>query len=212
MMDDFPRTIDKLGLYPIVDSLEWMIRLLDLGVCTIQLRIKNRQDNEIENIVHDAIVLGKQYCARLFINDYWHLAIQYNAYGIHLGQQDLDLANLIEIQQAGLRLGISTHNKIELNRAIALRPSYISIGHIFPTITKNMPLKPQGIIGLKHHLVLLKNYNIPTVAIGGISLSCVPEILATGVGGIALVSAIIQSTDWRNTTLTLLKMIEKKDY
>ncbi|ORM60781.1 thiamine phosphate synthase [Pantoea rodasii] len=206
MTDAFPATAPKLGLYPVVDSVEWIARLLEAGVRTLQLRIKDCQDHEVEDAVREAIALGKQYRARLFINDYWRLAIKYNAYGVHLGQEDLDVANLDAIRQAGLRLGLSTHDDAELDRALALRPSYIALGHIYPTQTKDMPSAPQGVAELKRHLARLQD--VPTVAIGGISLDRVPEVLATGVGSIAVVSAITQAADWRQATQDLLKLVE----
>jgi thiamine-phosphate pyrophosphorylase len=202
----FPATAPRLGLYPVVDSVEWIERLLSAGVRTIQLRIKDRSSIDVEPAIVAAIALGKKYAARLFINDYWQLAIEHQAYGVHLGQEDLEVADLQAIQQAGLRLGISTHDDAELDRALALRPSYIALGHIFPTQTKAMPSAPQGISELQRHLARLEE--IPTVAIGGISLARAPEVLATGVGSIAVVSAITQAADWRLATAELLALAE----
>jgi len=202
----FPATAPRLGLYPVVDSVEWIERLLSAGVRTIQLRIKDRSSIDVEPAIVAAIALGKKYAARLFINDYWQLAIEHQAYGVHLGQEDLEVADLQAIQQAGLRLGISTHDDAELDRALALRPSYIALGHIFPTQTKEMPSAPQGINELQRHLARLSD--IPTVAIGGISLARAPEVLATGVGSIAVVSAITQAADWRLATAELLALTE----
>lgn len=202
----FPATAPRLGLYPVVDSVEWIERLLSAGVRTIQLRIKDRSSIDVEPAIVAAIALGKKYAARLFINDYWQLAIEHQAYGVHLGQEDLEVADLQAIQQAGLRLGISTHDDAELDRALALRPSYIALGHIFPTQTKAMPSAPQGISELQRHLARLGE--IPTVAIGGISLARAPEVLATGVGSIAVVSAITQAADWRLATAELLALAE----
>ena len=148
----FASTEKKLGLYPVVDSVEWIERLLKIGVTTLQLRIKDKQPDDVEQEIIEAIKLGKQYHARLFINDYWQLAIKHHAYGVHLGQEDLDIADLNAIKQSGLRLGISTHDEVELQRAKTLRPSYIALGHIFPTTTKDMPSKPQGLKALKHQV------------------------------------------------------------
>lgn len=205
-MRPFPATVPRLGLYPVVDSVEWIERLLSAGVRTIQLRIKDRSSIDVEPAIVAAVALSKKYAARLFINDYWQLAIDHQAYGVHLGQEDLDVADLQAIQQAGLRLGISTHDDAELDRALALRPSYIALGHIFPTQTKEMPSAPQGINELQRHLARLGE--IPTVAIGGISLARAPEVLATGVGSIAVVSAITQAADWRLATAELLALAE----
>lgn len=205
----FPATPKRLGLYPVVDSVEWISRLLDAGVRTIQLRIKDKRDEEVEADVIAAIDIARRYEARLFINDYWRLAIKHCAYGVHLGQEDLDVANLEAIRNAGLRLGLSTHDNMEMDRALAARPSYIALGHVFPTNTKKMPSSPQGLAQLAEHIKTLGDY--PTVAIGGISIERVPAVLATGVGSIAIVSAITQAPDWRAATAQLLEMVGAGD-
>ncbi|KFF68969.1 thiamine-phosphate pyrophosphorylase [Pectobacterium brasiliense] len=206
----FAPTPQRLGLYPVVDSVEWIERLLGVGVKTIQLRIKDRSDEQAEAEVIQAIALGRRYQAQLFINDYWRLAVKHQAYGVHLGQEDLDTADLAAIKQAGLRLGVSTHDDRELARAVAISPSYIALGHIFPTQTKDMPSAPQGLAELTRHITDLQG-RFPTVAIGGISIDKVPAVLKTGVGSIAVVSAITQAPDWRQATATLLRMIEGRE-
>ncbi|EKK5270677.1 thiamine phosphate synthase [Cronobacter dublinensis] len=194
----------RLGLYPVVDSVEWIARLLEAGVRTLQLRIKDKTDADVEADVRAAIDLGKRYHARLFINDYWRLAIKHQAYGVHLGQEDLQTADLNAIRAAGLRLGVSTHDDMEIDVALAVRPSYIALGHVFPTQTKQMPSAPQGLAQLAAHVQRLGDY--PTVAIGGISLARAPAVLETGVGSIAVVSAITQAADWRAATQQLLEL------
>ncbi|ELY2736050.1 thiamine phosphate synthase [Cronobacter dublinensis] len=194
----------RLGLYPVVDSVEWITRLLEAGVRTLQLRIKDKTDADVEADVRAAIDLGKRYHARLFINDYWRLAIKHQAYGVHLGQEDLQTADLNAIRAAGLRLGVSTHDDMEIDVALAVRPSYIALGHVFPTQTKQMPSAPQGLAQLAAHVQRLGDY--PTVAIGGISLARAPAVLETGVGSIAVVSAITQAADWRAATQQLLEL------
>lgn len=201
---DFPPVPFRLGLYPVVDSVEWIARQLDAGVRTLQLRIKDKRDEEVEADVMAAIALARRYNARLFINDYWRLAIKHQAYGVHLGQEDLATTDLIAIRQAGLRLGLSTHDDMEIDVALAARPSYIALGHVFPTQTKQMPSAPQGLATLTRHVARLGDY--PTVAIGGISLARAPEVLATGVGSIAVVSAITQADEWQQATRQLLDL------
>lgn len=201
---DFPPVPFRLGLYPVVDSVEWIARLLDAGVRTLQLRIKDKRDEEVEADVIAAIALARRYNARLFINDYWRLAIKHQAYGVHLGQEDLATTDLNAIRQAGLRLGLSTHDDMEIDVALAACPSYIALGHVFPTQTKQMPSAPQGLATLTRHVARLGDY--PTVAIGGISLSRAPEVLATGVGSIAVVSAITQADEWQQATRQLLDL------
>lgn len=199
---DFPAMPRRLGLYPVVDSVEWIARLLEAGVRTIQLRIKDKQDHEVEADVAAAIALGRRYNARLFINDYWRLAIKHQAYGVHLGQEDLETTDLNAIRKAGLRLGVSTHDDMEIDVALAARPSYIALGHVFPTLTKQMPSAPQGLAQLAAHIRRLGEY--PTVAIGGISIARAPAVMDTGVGSIAVVSAITQAPDWHQATAQLL--------
>ncbi|MDJ6960067.1 thiamine phosphate synthase [Salmonella enterica] len=199
---NFPPVPFRLGLYPVVDSVTWVERLLAAGVRTIQLRIKDKRDDDVEADVVAAIALGRRYNARLFINDYWRLAIKHNAWGVHLGQEDLEITDLSAIRAAGLRLGVSTHDDMEIDIALTARPSYIALGHVFPTQTKQMPSAPQGLKQLARHIERLADY--PTVAIGGISVERAPAVLATGVGSIAVVSAITQAADWRAATQQLL--------
>ena len=201
---DFPPVPLRLGLYPVVDSVEWIERLLKAGVKTLQLRIKDKRDEEVESDVIAAIELGRGFDARLFINDYWQLAIKHQAYGVHLGQEDLETTDLSAIREAGLRLGVSTHDDMEIDVALTARPSYIALGHVFPTQTKQMPSAPQGLAQLARHIARLGDY--PTVAIGGISLARAPAVLETGVGSIAVVSAITQAADWRAATEQLLQL------
>ena len=201
---DFPPVPFRLGLYPVVDRVVWIERLLKAGVRTIQLRIKDKREADVEDDVIAAIALGRQYHARLFINDYWQLAIKHQAWGVHLGQEDLETTDLNAIRHAGLRLGVSTHDDMEIDVALAARPSYIALGHVFPTQTKQMPSAPQGLEQLARHISRLQDY--PTVAIGGISLERAPAVLGTGVGSIAVVSAITQAADWQQATAQLLEM------
>jgi thiamine-phosphate pyrophosphorylase len=201
---DFPPVPLRLGLYPVVDSVEWIERLLKAGVKTLQLRIKDKRDEEVGSDVIAAIELGRRFDARLFINDYWQLAIKHQAYGVHLGQEDLETTDLSAIREAGLRLGVSTHDDMEIDVALAARPSYIALGHVFPTQTKQMPSAPQGLAQLARHITRLGDY--PTVAIGGISLARAPAVLGNGVGSIAVVSAITQAADWRAATEQLLQL------
>lgn len=206
----FPAVESRMGLYPVVDRVEWIERLLRVGVKTLQLRIKDQTESQMEPAVIKAITLARRYQARLFINDNWRLAIKHQAYGVHLGQEDLDTADLSAIRRAGLRLGVSTHDDNELARAVTITPSYIALGHIFPTQTKEMPSAPQGLAELARHISELAG-RFPTVAIGGISIERVPSVLATGVGSIAVVSAITQAADWRQATATLLRLIENRE-
>jgi thiamine-phosphate diphosphorylase len=190
----------------VVDTLEWLALVLEQGVTTTQLRIKDPNAPKLKQKVQQAIALGEQYGAQVFINDYWQLAIELGAYGVHLGQEDIEIADLSAIQQAGLRLGISTHGYFEIMRAFNLKPSYIALGHIFPTVTKDMPSQPQGLTRLGQYVELI-NGAYPTVAIGGINAERFPKVKATGVDSIALVTAITRADDPKAATQSLLKAV-----
>lgn len=197
-------SVESIGLYPVVDSLAWLKKLLPLGVKTLQLRIKNKNGPELEKEIRESIALANRYKAKLFINDYWELAISHGAYGVHLGQSDLNNADIDKIRRAGLHLGVSTHCYYEVARAHALSPSYIACGPIFPTTSKIMPFAPQGINQLKRWRRTLE---YPLVAIGGINTEKLSSILDTNVNGIAMISAITQSKNPAETTKKLLKMV-----
>ncbi len=183
---------DKIGLYTLVDNVEWVKKLLKNDVKTIQLRIKNNSREQLKNQLEESIKLANEYKAALFINDHWELAIELGAYGVHLGQEDLELADLDKIRKAGLRLGISTHSYSEISRALTFKPSYIAIGPVFPTTTKAVPFAPQGLENLSRYRKML---SCPVVAIGGITLQNLPEVLQTGVDGVAVISAITKAHD-----------------
>lgn len=194
----------RLGLYPVVDSYSWVEMLLKLGVKTIQLRIKERTET-LEEEMRRSIALAKKYGATLFINDYWEMALKLNAEAVHLGQSDLDAADLEAIRNQGLLLGVSTHCYFEVARAHAICPSYIAIGPIYPTTSKEMPFLAQGI---EHLQRWQRTLNYPLVAIGGINLERMPDVVATGVQGIALISAITQANDPQKATEQLLSFID----
>ncbi|RKP45724.1 thiamine phosphate synthase [Pararobbsia silviterrae] len=190
----FPTCPDALGLYPVVPTAEWIERLLERGVRTIQLRTKSTDGRWLDAEIARAVRAARACDARLFINDHWQRAIDAGAYGVHLGQEDLQTADLDAIAAAGLRLGLSTHGPYEMLVALRFRPSYIAMGAVFPTTTKQMPTAPQGLVRLAHYAGLLSGH-VPLVAIGGIDLSVIDAVLATGVGSAAVVRAVTEAPD-----------------
>lgn len=197
-----------LGLYPIVESTQWLEKLLPLGITTIQLRIKNKTGDALENEIINSIAIAKKYNSRLFINDYWQLAIKHQAYGVHLGQEDLESADLAAIHKAGLRLGISTHSYYEVAKAHAYQPSYLACGPIFPTTSKIMSFAPQGLVQLQRWR---RTLYYPLVAIGGISVNNIQKVMATGVDGVAMISAITQAVNPVLATQQLLAKLFLQD-
>ncbi|POB65894.1 thiamine phosphate synthase, partial [Vibrio vulnificus] len=199
----FPRiSAQQLGLYPVVDDVSWIEKLLPLGIKTVQLRIKDPNQTDLEQQIVRAIQLGRDYGAQVYINDYWQLAIQHQAYGVHLGQEDLQVADLAALANAGIALGLSTHGYYELLRIVQLQPSYIALGHIFPTTTKQMPSLPQGLVRLKLYQQLIDTMpyddsitGVPTVAIGGIDQTNAATVWRCGVSSLAVVRAITLAKD-----------------
>jgi thiamine-phosphate pyrophosphorylase len=179
--------------YPVVDSVAWVARLALLEVDTIQLRAKGLDAAEALQTVRDALEVIKGTNAKLVVNDYWRAAIVAGAKHLHLGQEDLADADLKAIRDAGLTLGISTHDDDELETALRADPHYIALGPIFPTTLKSMRFAPQGIPKITEWKKRIGD--IPLVAIGGIKLEHAAEIFAAGADSIAVVSDVTQNTD-----------------
>ncbi len=193
---NFPAIKQQLGVYPVVDNIDWLEKCLAEGVNTLQLRVKDKTEQQLDELVARASRLGREYKARLFINDYWQLAIKHQAYGVHLGHEDLDSADTAAINAAGLHLGISTHSWYEIARAHSYQPSYIAIGPIYATTTKLMRFAPQGIAQLRQWVTMLGD-RYPLVAMGGIDLANTEEVLSTGVGSVAMVRAVTEAGNYR---------------
>jgi thiamine-phosphate pyrophosphorylase len=192
----FARCPQRLGLYVVAPSAEWVAKLAQAGVKTIQLRFKSISKELIQQEVQAAVKSVQGYPCHLFINDHWQAAINCKAYGVHLGQEDLSSADFAAIQASGLRLGISTHGYAEMLRTIVYQPSYIALGAIFPTTLKAMETAPQGIGRLYQYAKLLKGYS--TVGIGGVDASNIREVIDCQVGSVAVVRAVIQAQDYQS--------------
>ena len=185
----FPKCPHKLGLYAVLPDAAWVKRMAHAGVPTVQLRFKSDNAVAIEREVQAAVQAVKGTKALLFINDHWKAAIDAGAYGVHLGQEDLEVADLNAIRGANLRLGLSSHGYAEMLRADALSPSYIAMGAVYPTTLKRMMTAPQGAGRLSAYARLMRDY--PLVAIGGIDKSRLPDVLKSGVGSVAVVRALV---------------------
>lgn len=186
------QSCNNLGLYPIVDSYIWVTKLINYGVKALQLRIKNLNEPQLEDEIVKSIKRAKENNIKLFINDHWILAIKHKAYGVHLGQEDILTANINEIKNNGLRLGISTHNYYELAKALSYKPSYIALGPIYPTNSKVMPWQPQGLTRINEWQ---KMSAYPLVVIGGIGVNNVENVMASGAKNVAMISAITDAPD-----------------
>jgi thiamine-phosphate pyrophosphorylase len=190
----FPPCPDRLGLYPVLPSADWVERVLDHGVKTTQLRRKTTDSGDLKPEIERSVAAGARHQARVFINDHWREAIKAGAYGVHLGQEDVATADLNAIAEAGLRLGLSTHGYYEMLKALHFKPSYLALGAVFPTTTKVMPTAPQGLSRLARYVRLLDGV-VPLVAIGGINGSVLRQVMSTGVGSAAVVRAVTEAPD-----------------
>jgi thiamine-phosphate pyrophosphorylase len=180
-------------VYPIIDSAAWVERLAPSGVRLLQLRVKERTPAWLATEIAHARALCQRHGIQLVVNDHWQLALDAGCDYVHLGQGDLDEADLVALRRAGVRLGISTHDEAELERALALTPHYVALGPIYPTTLKVMPWAPQGLsrIGQWKRRV----GELPLVAIGGVTLARLADVLAAGADVAAAVTDIVAAPD-----------------
>jgi hydroxymethylpyrimidine kinase/phosphomethylpyrimidine kinase/thiamine-phosphate diphosphorylase len=186
-----------LDLYAIVDSAERVHQVLAAGVLTVQLRIKAPAEPNaawqlrLSGEIGRSIAACRAAGAELFINDHWQLAQALGASGVHLGQEDLlalGETGRAALQASGLAIGISSHSLWELCRARNLPPRYIACGPVWPTLTKAMPWRAQGLDNLAwwRHMA-----PAPVVAIGGIlSATEVRQAAGCGVDGVCVVRGL----------------------
>lgn len=178
-------------VYLIVDSAAWIRRLLPAGVRLVQLRIKDRSVEELRTEIRESRDLCAHTGAQLVVNDHWQLAVEEGCDFVHLGQGDLDTADVPALRRANIRIGISTHDDAELGRALALAPDYVALGPIYPTLLKIMAFAPQGLERIGEWKRRIGA--IPLVAIGGITLERLPGVLAAGADSAAVVTDIVRN-------------------
>ncbi|TIL80501.1 MAG: thiamine phosphate synthase [Mesorhizobium sp.] len=192
--------------YLIVDSASWIERLAPLGVRLVQLRIKTTDEAGLRTEIRKAKALCAEQQCQLIVNDHWRLAIEEGCDFVHLGQEDLQSADLLAIRAVGVRLGLSTHDHIELETATAAEPAYIALGPIYPTILKKMKWAPQGlerITAWKRRVA-----PVPLVAIGGLNPDRLDGVFAAGADSAAVVTDITLNADPEARTR---EWIEKTD-
>jgi thiamine-phosphate pyrophosphorylase len=180
-------------VYPIVDSAAWVRRLAPAGMKLVQLRIKDAPAAHIAAELHDAQACCAAAGIQLIVNDHWRLALAAGCDFVHLGQGDLADADLPALRRAGVRLGVSTHDEAELERALAVAPDYIALGPIYHTTLKVMPWQPQGLARIGQWKARIGA--LPLVAIGGVTLARLPQVLAAGADVAAVVSDIVAANN-----------------
>ncbi|MDC3370455.1 thiamine phosphate synthase [Alphaproteobacteria bacterium] len=174
--------------YPIFDHPDWLERMLPLGVKLVQMRIKDLPADE----TRAALQRSKQLCdaagAIMVVNDFWEMAIDLDCDWTHLGQEDLDDADMLAIRRAGLKIGISTHDEDELDRALAEQPDYVALGPVYPTILKKMKWVEQGLDRVQQWKNLIGD--LPLVGIGGMTIDRAAGVYAAGADIVSVVTDI----------------------
>jgi len=183
----------NLGLYAIVDSLQWAKDCIASGIDTLQWRVKNPNKEQLLELP-ELIQYCHQQKVPLYINDHWQLAIEHNAYGVHLGQEDLDDSLLLDeglprIAAKGMRLGLSCHNESEIARARYFNPSYLAFGPVFLAKSKQVDHPCLGTHQLQAWYQRYKHLH-PMTCIGGIATDNLTEVLSTGIESVAVISAV----------------------
>ena len=179
--------------YLIVDSLQWVERLVPEGVRLLQLRIKSAAKDELREEVRSAMEVCKAHGCQLVLNDYWELAIDLGCDFIHLGQEDLVDADLGAIRRAGIRLGVSTHDDDELETALATKPAYVALGPVYPTLLKKMPWAPQGLARVAEWKRRVGE--TPLVGIGGLNVERGEAVLQAGADIVSVVTDVSLNLD-----------------
>ena len=169
---------NDIKFYPIIDNIALSKKLINAGVKFLQVRVKNNKD-KVAEIVKELI----QYDVKIIVNDWLDICKEYNCAGIHLGQDDLLKFKREDLDEKFI-LGISTHSFSEIDNALKYKPDYLAFGSIFPTTSKKIPPKPQGLEMLKK---VRKYVKIPLVAIGGINEKNIADVYETGVDGISVI-------------------------
>ncbi|GAN61292.1 thiamine-phosphate synthase [Acetobacter cibinongensis] len=180
-------------IYPVVDTAVWVDRLGAAGARFIQLRVKNLEGDALLAEIRKAHDFAKKHGVCLVLNDYWQIAIEEGIDYIHLGQEDLDTADLDAVRKAGIRFGLSTHSHEELDRALSFKPDYVALGPVWETRLKKMAFGPQGVEKLTEWKKLIGD--LPLVAIGGITFERLRACLDAGADGVAAVSDFTLNAD-----------------
>ena len=193
---------EQLKLYFIMGSqdmggdLQAALNVLELalkdGITLFQWREKGvgslvGQAAEYEQFARDCLALCRQYGVPFLVNDDIALALKLDAEGVHIGQDDGDVA-ATRARIGHKILGVSAHSVEEVHSAAAAGADYVGLGPIYATVSKADANTPTGLVWLEEARAAFPS--LPIVAIGGINLARAPAVFAAGADGIAVISAI----------------------
>jgi len=165
--------------------------LVPQGVRLVQLRLKDLPEAELRRQIARARDICAVHGAQLVVNDHWRLALDLNCTFVHLGQEDMDGADFDALRRAGVRIGLSTHDEAELDRALAFAPDYVALGPVYPTLLKKMKWAPQGLDKVRRWKRLVGD--TPLVGIGGLTPERLPGLFEAGADSAAVVTDIQQA-------------------
>jgi len=163
---------------------------LDAGVRVIQLRAKETASGEFLRLADEVARRSKAMGALFIVNDRADIAVMADAAGVHLGQDDLRPEDARRVVGARV-IGLSTHNDVQLTRALDAPVDYVAIGPVFETQSKARPDPVVGLEGVSMAASRARPRACPVVAIGGITLPRAADVLAAGASAIAVISDLL---------------------
>ncbi len=163
------------------------------GARVLQVRIKPGSAAEILAVAQMAREVTRAHGALLVVNDRIDIALAVGADGVHLGQNDLALADAQGVAAGRLAIGISTHNRDQVLAAVAGGADYLGFGPVYATGTKENPDPVQGLDGL--HTAVAASGGVPIIAIGGITPAQCEGVAAMGATGAAAIAAVNAAPD-----------------
>jgi thiamine-phosphate pyrophosphorylase len=201
---------NTLKLYMITDNQympekESVLKAVKNGATCVQYRAKNTCTKKMVEIAKDLKKICNDYNVPLIINDRLDVALAVKADGIHVGQEDMPI-EIVKKYAQDMIVGVSASNIKEALEAEKKGADYIGAGTIFPTKTK----KDANYMGLETLNTLMKKMKIPVVAIGGINLNNLKEVLKTNVDGVCVISALLCSENMEKTIKEFIKIIEEE--
>jgi thiamine-phosphate pyrophosphorylase len=188
-------------VYPIIDTAACEARGIDPvalaeacvlgGARQLQLRAKAESSGRILELADRMVALGRESGTAIVINDRADLARLAGAAGVHVGQTDLPVEAVRGILGAVAVVGVSTHDRAQIDRALRTSATYVAVGPVFLTGTKDTGYSPRGLDLLRY----ASGKGKPVVAIGGITLDHVDGIVEAGATGLAVITDILSSGD-----------------
>jgi thiamine-phosphate pyrophosphorylase len=211
-------------LYPLVDvdlcrargvePLALLAALLEGGATFIQLRDKTPSSGAALALADAAVALTRAAGARLIVNDRPDIARLSGADGVHVGQDDLPVEETRAIVGPGAIVGVSTHDEGQIAAAAGTSATYVAVGPVYGTATKDTGYTARGLDLLRHAALRLRpgpaSAGKPVVAIGGITLERAPEVLAAGAASVAVISDLLTGGDPASRTRAFLDRLSAR--